>query len=194
MLITAEELGFIMPKCPKAKLEVYAEALSGVMGEHEVSTVTRAAAFLGQIALESGQLRYWTELERRSNPGFKKYEQGRLKRILGNVHPGDGARYRGRGPIQLTGRNNYRAAGKWLDMDLEENPELVAEPATGFAVAVWYWMSRDLNDEADKIAAEGVRAWKRITKKINGGYLGHDERTAFYHRALEVLGVPMWIE
>jgi predicted chitinase len=194
MYITEEELGQIFPKCPAAKRGAYAEALSTAMDEGDIGTVTRAAAFLGQIGLESGQLRWWTEFERDSNPGFVEYERGRRKTILGNVNPGDGARYKGRGPIQLTGRNNYRAAGEALGLDLEGDPEQVAtNPEVGFAVAVWYWNSRNLNDEADDIAAEGERAWKRITKAINGGYLGHAERTEFYHRALEVLGASVWV-
>jgi len=152
----------------------YALELSRAMAAAQINTVTRAAMFLGQLALESGELRYMEEIEDGS-----AYE-GRDD--LGNVEDGDGQRYKGRGPIQLTGRDNYHAAGRALSLPLEGHPEMVATAAVGFRVAAWYWTSRDLNTVADALD------FRAVTKAINGGYSHHDRREGYYHRALEVLG------
>ena len=87
------------------------------------------------------------------------------------MFPGDGVRYRGRGPIQLTGRNNYRACGKALNVDLEGKPELAASFEVGFRVAAWFWKSRELNSLAD------AGDFDAITKRINGGTNGAEDRT-----------------
>jgi putative chitinase len=100
---------------------------------------------------------------------------------LGNTQPGDGKRYKGRGPIQLTGRSNYRAAGAALGLDLEENPVQASTPAAGFRVAAWYWSSRNINEPADRSDFETV------TRRINGGLNGYADRTRYYSRALELL-------
>lgn len=190
-LIFPDVLRRIMPRCPEPKLALYAQELSFAASEHEIWTVTRLAAFLGQLALESGELQHWVEIA-----DGTAYE-GRA--ALGNTEPGDGPRYKGRGPIQLTGRANYRAAGAALQVDLEGSPELAAEPAHGFRVAAWFWRAGagqrlsaaakkrlgagvDLNQVADRGDFEG------ITLAINGGLTHHDRRLAYYHRALEVLG------
>lgn len=177
MVIDGPDLKCVMPRCPKA--EEYAPFLAAAAAEFEITTVTRLAAFLGQLSWESGELRYFEEMSDGS-----AYE-GRAS--LGNIRPGDGARFKGRGPIQLTGRNNYRAAGVALGLDLENHPELAATPAVGFRIAGWYWRSHNLNARAD------ARDFVGITKAINGAatleapsYL--NRRLEYYHRALEVLG------
>ncbi len=191
MLISPETLSRIMPRCPEPKLEGYAAALSAAMAEHDISNVTRAAAFLGQLALESGELNHWVELA-----DGNAYE-GRAS--LGNTQPGDGPLYRGRGPIQLTGRGGYAAAGAALGLDLVAHPELAGEPEHGFRIAAWFWRvgaglrlsaaarkhlggAVDLNNVADRGDFTG------ITLAINGGLTHHDRRLEYYHRALEVLG------
>src|SRR5215467_14480028 len=105
------------------------------------------------------------------------------RRDLGNTQPGDGKRYKGRGPIQLTGRANYRRAGKALGLDLEKDPAKAADPAVGFRVAGWFWKTHGLNELADK------GDFREITRRINGGYNGLASRQAFYKKAKEVLGV-----
>lgn len=102
------------------------------------NTVRRAAMFCAQIGHESAGLRYMEELAR-----GEAYE-GRSD--LGNTRPGDGKRFKGSGPIQLTGRNNFRAFTRWAhsrgltDIDFEQRPELVREdPRWGFLAATWYW-------------------------------------------------------
>ncbi len=178
MIITADLLTRIMPRCPAP--ELYAPLLSEAMVEAEITTVTRAAAFCAQLAWESGDLRHFEELA-----DGTAYE-GRAD--LGNAKPGDGRRYKGRGPIQLTGRANYRAAGIALGLDLEGDPELAARPEVGFRVAAWYWTSRQLNAVADR------PDFRAVTRKINGAATDrapshHLRRVEIYQRALELLGV-----
>lgn len=168
-------LSNVMPHLSPLKAAVYAPALVKAMAEAEINTPLRIAAFIAQLAHESGELRYWEELA-----DGKAYEG---RKDLGNTQPGDGPRYKGRGPIQLTGRANYRAAGLALGLPLEDQPELAADIAVGFRVAGWFWKTRGLNALAD--AGDFVG----ITKKINGGTNGIQQRTDFYNRAQEALGI-----
>merc|ERR1712232_130523 len=85
----------------------------------------------------------------------------------------DGRRYKGRGPIQLTGRANYRTAGRDLGVDLEGNPTLAATPEWGFKVAAWFWKTRSLNQYADEGTQSG---FDQVTRRINGGYNGKADR------------------
>lgn len=177
--MTPAQLLAILPACPRDKASEYTLALVAAMTEASINTVTRAAAFVAQIAWESGELRYWEE--KGDGHGY----EGR--KDLGNTQTGDGPRYKGRGPIQLTGRTNYRVAGAALGVDLEAQPELAATARVGFRVAAWYWTSHHLNERADVFDFAG------ITRAINGAasfgppsWL--ERRTAYYQRALEVLG------
>jgi putative chitinase len=172
-VITARKLVAIMPHCPPALADVYASCLTFAMLEREIVTVARAAAFLGQLAWESGELRYMEEIADGS-----VYEH---RPDLGNVNAGDGPRFKGRGPIQLTGRANYRAAGLALGVDLESVPQLAAQSEYGFRVAAWFWASHGLNAKADISDLEG------ITRAINGGLSHYRERLAYYEQAVEVL-------
>ena len=91
------------------------------------------------------------------------------RKDLGNNVAGDGRRYKGRGPIQLTGRINYRLAGRAMNIPIEDNPELVIFPSVGLRAAAWYWVSaRNLNPLATGI----YKDFKRQTRLINGGYNG----------------------
>lgn len=92
---------------------------------------------------------------------------------LGNTAPGDGYKYRGRGFIQLTGKDNYAAAGKALGVDLVNRPDLAAQPEIAARIALWYWRSRvgTLGASGDVVA---------VTKRINGGTIGLDDRARLY--------------
>lgn len=129
-----------------------------------LDTGLRLAHFMGQCAHESGGFRYMEEIA-----SGQAYEG---RKDLGNVVPGDGKRYKGRGPIQLTGRANYRAFGREVGIDFESHPEIVAFPSIGLMAAVRYWNSRNLNALAD---ADDLVA---ITRKINGGTNGLEDRKA----------------
>ena len=111
---------------------------------------------------------------------------------LGNVNDGDGYRYRGRGPIQLTGRNNYAAAGAALGLDLLATPEIVADrlasPNIGIQTAGWFWDKTRYGPTATTLnALADQRDFESITRAINGGINGLAERLAYYNRALTVL-------
>ena len=167
----------IMPRLPLTDACLYLVPLREAMAEGSINTPLRQAAFLSQLAHESGELRYSEEI------ATGTLYEGRTD--LGNTQPGDGRRYKGRGPIQLTGRLNYRAAGRSLGLELEEHPELAAEPTVGFRVAVWYWVTRGLNTLADRGTAEAFGA---ITRAINGGINGLAQREVYYRAARKALG------
>ena len=184
-MLTEDQLKKIMPRLAKqeGKVKAFLPELIKAMEEGEINTPKRIAAFLAQIALESGELLYWEEIWKPTTQQ-KKYEPpSTLASRLGNTEKGDGERYKGRSPIQLTGRYNYRTAGKALGLPLEEHPERAAWLDTGFRIAVWYWNSRNLNKYADK------GDFDAITLRINGGYLGKAQRDAYYTKAKQVLGV-----
>jgi predicted chitinase len=174
MNLTPEQLIEIMPNCPRASVADYARMLADAMVEGEITTVTRAAAFLGQLAHESGDLRWMIE-----QADGSAYEG---RHDLGNVQSGDGPRYKGRGPLQLTGRANYRRVGAALGLPLEAQPEMAAQPNVGFRVAVNYWTDHMLNHAADRLDYVGV------TRAINGGLNGHSLRSEKIVLALGVLG------
>ena len=120
--------------------------------------------FLAQLAHESGNFRYMEEIA--SGAAY----EGR--KDLGNTQVGDGKRFKGRGPIQLTGRANYRRYGQQLGIDFENNPAIVAIPSVGLLVACKFWSDNGLNALADK---DDVLS---ITKRINGGTNGLADRKA----------------
>ncbi|WP_444881606.1 peptidoglycan-binding protein [Hyalangium versicolor] len=171
--VSLAQLKKIMPNLSDAKARQVLPHLNKAMVEAKINTPKRQAAFLAQLAHESGELRYFEEIA--SGAAY----EGR--KDLGNTHPGDGVRYKGRGPIQLTGRANYRAAGKALGIDLENNPKRAADVDVGFRTAAWFWNSRNLNTYAD------AGNFREVTRRINGGYNGLASREAYYRRALSVL-------
>lgn len=122
----------------------------------------RLIHFLAQLAHESGNFKYMEEIA--SGAAY----EGR--KDLGNTQAGDGKRFKGRGPIQLTGRANYRRYGQQLGIDFENNPEIVALPSVGLLVACKFWSDNGLNELADK---DDVLS---ITKRINGGTNGLQDR------------------
>ena len=172
--VSVAQLRAIMPNLSEAKAAEYLPHLNRAMAEGNINTPRRQAAFLAQLAHESGQLRYFEEIA--SGAAY----EGRTD--LGNTQPGDGVRYKGRGPIQLTGRANYTAASRALGVDLVNHPHLAATPEIGFRIAQWFWNSRGLNAYAD------VKNFDAITYRVNGGYNGKAARDAYYAQALRVLG------
>jgi predicted chitinase len=167
------QLRKIMPNLSAAKAEQYLPHLNKAMAEAGINTPKRQAAFVAQLAHESGEFRYMEEIA--SGAAY----EGR--KDLGNTQPGDGKRFKGRGPIQLTGRANYTAASKALGIDLVNHPTRAADPDVGFRTAAWFWNTRNLNSYADS------GNFKEITRRINGGYNGLASREAYYRRALDVL-------
>jgi predicted chitinase len=172
-MVTNDELKQIMPNCAAAKRDAYLPFIHQAMQEFEITSYLREAAFLAQLAHESGELRYMEEIA--SGAAY----EGRAN--LGNTQPGDGKRYKGRGPIQLTGRANYERYGGLLGLDLINNPTIAATPEVGFRIAGQFWQLNGLNALADQ---QDIR---QITKRINGGYNGLDDRIKYYERAKKVL-------
>ncbi|MFG0862623.1 glycoside hydrolase family 19 protein [Pseudomonas sp. CJQ_13] len=182
MAITEKQLQQILPNAGR-QAGVFVPGLNAAMGKYGIVTRLRMAAFLAQIGHESGQLRYMREL---GNDGYlSKYDTGRLAQRLGNTPEadGDGQLYRGRGLIQVTGRANYEACSEALfgDSRLLNTPELLEHPVYAVMSAGWFWQKEGLNSLADK---GDILA---ITKRINGGINGLEDREALYKRALEVL-------
>jgi putative chitinase len=182
MPITAQQLLQILPNAGK-QAGVFASALNLAMERFQINTRLRMAAFIAQVGHESGQFRYVKELG--GDQYLSKYDTGTLAKRLGNTPEadGDGQRYRGRGLIQVTGRDNYLACSKALfgDDRLLRSPELLEQAEWACKSAAWFWNSRNLNALAD----DGD--FERITRRINGGLNGWGERLAFYKAALKVL-------
>lgn len=132
---------------------------------------TELAAFMAQCAHETLNFKHLKEIG--GSLDFKKYDPkyNRTKaRQLGNIHAGDGARYAGRGFIQLTGRDNYRRAGRELGLPLEDKPQMVEQPSVAARVAVWFWKKR-VAPEVDNF-----NDVKQVTRKINPGLRGLESR------------------
>lgn len=157
--------------------------LLAAMERYRIDTPARAAAFIAQVLHESGRLLYVRELGAAAY--FAKYDTGPIAARLGNTPgaDGDGARYKGRGLIQVTGTTNYRACGTALGLPLLAKPELLEEPANAALSAAWFWSSKSLNDLADK------GEFDTITRRINGGTNGAEERRLYWGRAKAALGV-----
>ena len=161
-------------------------SLASAMTEFAIEAPARAAAFLAQLAHESGQFRFMEELWG-PTPAQIRYEPAStLATSLGNTQPGDGHRFKGRGPIQITGRANYHRFGDLLGVDLLAAPERAAAPALAFRIAGLFWSKKGLNELADQGTPD---AFREITRRINGGFNGLAERQQFYATARAALGV-----
>lgn len=171
MKISTLQLLAIMPTAGR-RAATFAEPLSVAMTEFDINSIPRACSFLSQVAHESMSLFYTKEIA-----SGARYEN-RLD--LGNTQPGDGVRFKGRGLIQVTGRANYTALMMALDVDCIEHPELLESPLLAARSAGWFWKTHGLNALAD---AGDQRA---VTKRVNGGYNGLDERIAFFNQAKKV--------
>jgi len=178
MRITEQHLIDILD-IPAARAAKWVVPLNRACAHYNIETPLQVAAFIAQAGHESGRLRYVREIWG-PTPWQLKYE-GRIS--LGNVEPGDGFKFRGRGLIQITGRENYGLCGDALGLDLIESPELLEAPGHAAMSAAWFWHAHHLNELAD------VGDMRHITRMINGGYNGLDERMKFYELALNALNV-----
>lgn len=172
--MTPADLTTMMPYAA-SRSTTYAPLLTKSMAEFGIDTPRRQAAFLAQVCHESGSLRYTKELA----DGMTY--NGRAD--LGNNQPGDGPRFKGRGLIQITGRSNYRDCGTALGLDLVGQPEVLELPEPATRSAAWFWKSRGLNQFAD------TDAFGALTRRINGGYNGLDDRIQHWLRIRKCLGL-----
>lgn len=179
MTLTLTQLQSCMPYAG-SRAAVFLDSLNAAMAEFHIDTLLRQACFLAQVAHESGSLQYVKEIA-----SGAAYDTGPLAVSLGNTPEadGDGQRFKGRGLIQLTGTTNYRAFGTAVGRDLLTNPAYLETPEGASRSAAWYWHTNGLNDLADQ------GAFGTITKKINGGYNGLDDRIRHYVRIRKALGI-----
>jgi predicted chitinase len=182
-VITETQLQQIMPRLAADKLGIYLPFLNAAMERCGIDRPLRVAAFVAQLAHESGEFR-WMEEIWGPTAAQQRYEPpGDLARQLGNSAAGDGARFKGRGPIQITGRANYQKFGGLLGIDLVGAPPRAAQPDVAFDTAGLFWRSNGLNELADS------EQFVAITRRINGGTNGLAQRQAYYDRARAVLGI-----
>jgi putative chitinase len=182
------------------------EPLKETFEKYQINTPKRQACFLGQTMHESGSFKFTREnlnysakalmatwpsrfpgldtamqYERQPEKIANKVYSGRM----GNTEDGDGAKYIGRGLIQVTGKENYTHCGEALGVDLVSNPQLLEEPRYAALSAGWFWNKKGLNALAD----EGTKdSFEVMTKRINGGLLGLDDRKSKMIEALKALG------
>lgn len=204
---TKEHLGEIISDDP----DNWYDALCELLPKYGITTERRVAHFLSQCAHESAGFkkleenlnysakalravfgRYFGNAPKRNADEYHRkpemianyvYMDEFRKYKMGNVEEGDGWRFRGRGLKQLTGRHNYTAFGKSVGMSAEEASEYVATPAGAIESACWFWGTNNLNSIAD---TDDV---VKMTKKINGGNIGLEDRQKRYTHALKVLGM-----
>lgn len=173
---TKDKLGLVMPRAMPSRIDRYYEPLVKGMTRYGISSPRQIAHFIAQLAHESGELLYPEELA-----DGQAYE-GRTD--LGNTQPGDGPRFKGRGLIQLTGRKNYTDYSRFTGVDYVSDPgRLAQDPFASVDVACWFWQTRGIGPLAE---ADDARA---VTKRINGGYNGLDDRLEHLARAKALLGL-----
>lgn len=175
-MITVCQLREIALYASERRLSYFVEPLNAAMKEYEITTPLRQAAFLAQVCHESGSFFVLREMA-----SGDKYE---WRADLGNVHLGDGSKYRGRGLLQLTGRKLYMLCGQALELDLISNPDLLEDHPHSSRSAAWYWSDyKELNGLAEK------RNMARIADRLGNSYAGVVDLILFYERAKRVFGL-----
>lgn len=172
--ITLDDLRRLAPRGKSSIVQSLIAPLNRYLPDYGIDTPLRVAHFMAQAAHEADSFK--TLQEYASGAAY----QGR--KDLGNLQPGDGVRYKGRGIFQLTGRVNYQAYGKRLGLDLIRHPELAASADVSVRVACEYWKAKGLNAWADR---DDV---KEITRRINGGYNGLSDRKSYLAKAKAIFG------
>lgn len=173
MKLTESQLKQCIPTASNANIKRFLEPINKTLVKYDINTVKRISAFLAQITHESGSLHYVKEIA-----SGKAYEG---RKDLGNIIPGDGVKYKGRGIIQITGRDNYMSLSKDFKVDFITKPELLEQPTNAVMSAGWFWDKNKLNLLAD------VGKFETITRRINGGLNGYKERVLFWTLCKKVL-------
>lgn len=201
--VAADILKKINPSLPQSRADDLAPYLNQAIAEAQIKTLTGEAMFLAQVLHEmgvktdlnegGGKIRYEGKVY---DYFFYMYDKDspnpdRVRvatNILENTEAGDGAKYHGRGYIQLTGKKNYRVAGEYLKLDLINNPDLANEPKNSVRVAAWFWLfgNGNLNNYTTKDSAAN---FLNVTNRINGGTKGLEERKKLYANAKKVFGI-----
>lgn len=182
-MITYDQLRAIMPHAP-SDLQRFVVPLDMAMGEWQINTLTRQAAFLAQLAHESGSFRYMQEIadgsayEGRRDIGNHEQEAIDIAAAHGST---PGRFFKGHGPIQITGYYNHRDCAAALRIDCLHDPELITLPTDGCRAAGWFWKSKGCNELAD------AGKFEALTRRINGGLNGLADRMSYWDRATRVL-------
>jgi len=202
-VLTKNQLAELLPGNPY--LDYWYSALERCLPDYDINTPKRVAAFIAQCAHESGGFKFLKEnlnyraeslvrvwprhfpnldIARKYARNPEKIANKAYASRMGNgdENSGDGWKFIGRGLIQLTGRNNYQAFADSIETDIEDIPEYLQTFEGAVQSACWFWETNNLNRFAD---AGDI---KEMTKRINGGYLGLDDRIKHYNHALHVLG------
>ncbi len=180
MILTAKHLTKIMLFLKETRAQLFVPHLNEACDKFEINTPLRQAAFLAQVAHETGELKFMREIA--SGAAY----EGR--KDLGNIHPGDGEKFPGRGILQTTGYNNYLYTNKRIkevydeELDLMNHPERLEELRWGCAAGGVFWERNHLNALADSGDFNG------ITKRINGGTTGEKKRLLYWALAKNILG------
>jgi putative chitinase len=207
MELSLQQLKELLPKNPY--VDHWHQALSQLLPDYEIDTAQRIAAFVAQCSHESAgftalkeNLNYKSVTLRKIFPKYfpsddlanayanmPNKQEAIANRVYasrmgnGDEHSGDGYRYCGRGLIQLTGKSNYQSFADSLEMNVEDVPEYLATFEGAAQSACWFWETNNLNQWADKGDI------LTLTKRINGGTIGLEDRIKHYEHALHVLGV-----
>lgn len=207
-MVTADQLGRIAPTA-RARIQLMLEPLNAAMAEFAIDSPKRQAAFLAQCAHESAEFSHLEENLNYSADGLLQTFKGRFtageaddysrhpQRIANRVYAnrmgngdeesGDGWRYRGRGLIQVTGRDNYKTIGSGLNVELLMRPELLATPELACRSAALFWKAHGLNELAD------AEKFDQITRIVNGMFrelrFGDRDRYAYYEAACAQFGL-----
>ena len=202
MELTLDQLKQLLPKNPY--VDHWHHALSQLLPDYDINTPQRIAAFVAQCSHESGgfvalkeNLNYRAVTLRKIFPKYFPTDElanafaGKPEMIANRVYAsrmgngdeasGDGFRYCGRGLIQLTGKSNYQAFADSLEMNVEDVPDYLSTFEGAAQSACWFWESNNLNRFADSGDI------KSLTKAINGGYIGLEDRIQHYDHALHIL-------
>lgn len=172
-MITAAQLAQSLT-CPLPRAQKWIDAINQTLAKYEINTPLRIAHFIAQIGHESERLFYVCEIA--SGAAY----EGR--KDLGNIEAGDGVKYKGRGLIQITGRNNYQLLSTALGIDLIKNPAMLETPQYAAMSAGWFWSAHHLNVLADNDLLT------QITKAINGSINGLDDRRKILISAKRTIG------
>lgn len=181
-LISPEQLLIIIPNA-RQRVELFAAPLNAAMLEFGITTPLQVAAFISQVAHESGEFLYVKELATGIAYDFRT--------DLGNTEVGDGRKFKGRGLLQITGKANYLAVMLNLDIDCIEHPELLETPLNACRSAAWFWQTNNISKWADIPDFDGVcDAVNKGHKTVKvGDSNGYAERLKYYNRAKQVLRI-----
>lgn len=183
-IISTKILHSIYEDSSSKLIEKFIIPLNRTLNEFDITTINRISAFLAQVGHESGQLHYVEEIasgkayDERTDLGNTLIE---AKEIAKRHYSSPGRFWKGRGLIQITGYSNYKLLSSFFREDFINEPEKLKNPMYAARSAGWFWKWKNLNPLADD------KSFEKITKKINGGLNGQDDRVKLYNKAYQIL-------